>query len=220
MRNGSQGTKAWNDRFLLYPLVERGSARWKGFLLNAATIIRSMFHIVPDLYNGTIFFLSPPPLSLYSFHRCNFLRNIFFRIPHIPNIYLLRTLTKLRREFLLKCELIKSSALICTFLAYIPLVIFRTCRVFFLLFARLEDLLYHRYKKRIRSDCLVDMWPTFDRYAQLWARTSSLSYYLVNPLIVHDVVVRRVRYKYREEILNSTMKNSNNSSRKKEFVLW
>lgn len=64
------------------------------------------------------------------------------------------------------------------------------------------------------------MWSTFDRYAQLWARTSSLSYYLVNPLIVHDVVVRRVRYKYREEILNSTMKNSNNSSRKKEFVLW
>lgn len=151
MRNGSQGTKAWNDRFLLYPLVERGSARWKGFLLNAATIIRSMFHIVPDLYNGTIFFLSPPPLSLYSFHRCNFLRNIFFRIPHIPNIYLLRTLTKLRREFLLKCQLIKSSALICTFL--IPLVIFRTCRVFFSSFCTSRGFIIspiqETYKKRL-----------------------------------------------------------------------
>lgn len=157
MRNGSQGTKAWNDRFLFYPLVERGSARWKGFLLNAATIIRSMFHIVPDLYNGTIFFLSPPPLSLYSFHRCNFLRNIFFRIPHIPNIYLLRTLTKLRREFytfsleiLLKCQLIKSSALICTF---IPLVIFRTCRVFFSSFCTSRGFIIspiqETYKKRL-----------------------------------------------------------------------
>lgn len=155
MRNGSQGTKAWNDRFLLYPLVERGSARWKGFLLNAATIIRSMFHIVPDLYNGTIFFLSPPPLSLYSFHRCNFLRNIFFRIPQF--IYLsfasLRTLTKLRREFLLKCQLIKSSALICTFLAYIPLVIFRTCRVFFSSFCTSRGFIIspiqETYKKRL-----------------------------------------------------------------------
>lgn len=179
--------------------------------------------ILYQIYTTVLSSFSLLPLFLFILFIVAIFFEIFSFVFH-NIIYLsfasLRTLTKLRREFLLKCQLIKSSALICTFLAYIPLVIFRTCRVFFLLFARLEDLLYHRYKKRIRSDCLVDMWPTFDRYAQLWARTSSLSYYLVNPLIVHDVVVRRVRYKYREEILNSTMKNSNNSSRKKEFVLW
>lgn len=95
--------------------------------------------------------LSSPSFSLF-FSSLQF-SSKYFRIPHIPNIYLLRTLTKLRREFLLKCQLIKSSALICTFLAYIPLVIFRTCRVFFSSFCTSRGFIIspiqETYKKRL-----------------------------------------------------------------------
>ena len=95
---------------------------------------------------------------LYSFHR----RNISFEIFSFL-IFIFSLFAKLRPnldensifffplEILVKCQLIKSSTPICTFLTYIPLVIFRTCRVFFLLlfffFARLEDLLYHRHAR-------------------------------------------------------------------------
>lgn len=110
--------------------------------------------ILYQIYTTVLSSFSLLPLFLFILFIVAIFFEIFSFVFH-NIIYLsfasLRTLTKLRREFLLKCQLIKSSALICTFL--IPLVIFRTCRVFFSSFCTSRGFIIspiqERYKKRL-----------------------------------------------------------------------
>lgn len=112
--------------------------------------------ILYQIYTTVLSSFSLLPLFLFILFIVAIFFEIFSFVFH-NIIYLsfasLRTLTKLRREFLLKCQLIKSSALICTFLAYIPLVIFRTCRVFFSSFCTSRGFIIspiqETYKKRL-----------------------------------------------------------------------
>lgn len=112
--------------------------------------------ILYQIYTTVLSSFSLFPLFLFILFIVAIFFEIFSFVFH-NIIYLsfasLRTLTKLRREFLLKCQLIKSSALICTFLAYIPLVIFRTCRVFFSSFCTSRGFIIspiqETYKKRL-----------------------------------------------------------------------
>lgn len=110
--------------------------------------------ILYQIYTTVLSSFSLLPLFLFILFIVAIFFEIFSFVFH-NIIYLsfasLRTLTKLRREFLLKCQLIKSSALICTFL--IPLVIFRTCRVFFSSFCTSRGFIIspiqETYKKRL-----------------------------------------------------------------------
>lgn len=112
--------------------------------------------ILYQIYTTVLSSFSLLPLFLFILFIVAIFFEIFSFVFH-NIIYLsfasLRTLTKLRREFLLKCQLIKSSAPICTFLAYIPLVIFRTCRVFFSSFCTSRGFIIspiqETYKKRL-----------------------------------------------------------------------
>lgn len=112
--------------------------------------------ILYQIYTTVLSSFSLLPLFLFILFIVAIFFEIFSFVFH-NIIYLsfasLRTLTKLRREFLLKCQLIKSSVLICTFLAYIPLVIFRTCRVFFSSFCTSRGFIIspiqETYKKRL-----------------------------------------------------------------------
>lgn len=112
--------------------------------------------ILYQIYTTVLSSFSLLPLFLFILFIVAIFFEIFSFVFH-NIIYLsfasLRTLTKLRREFLLNCQLIKSSALICTFLAYIPLVIFRTCRVFFSSFCTSRGFIIspiqETYKKRL-----------------------------------------------------------------------
>lgn len=112
--------------------------------------------ILYQIYTTVLSSFSLLPLFLFILFIVAIFFEIFSFVFH-NIIYLsfasLRTLTKLRREFLLKCQLIKSSALICTFLAYIPLVIFRTCRVLFSSFCTSRGFIIspiqETYKKRL-----------------------------------------------------------------------
>lgn len=141
---------------------------------------------------------------LYSFHR----RNISFEIlSFVFLIFIFSPLceaqTKLRREFyiffpleiLVKCQLIKSSTPICTFLTYIPLVIFRTCRVFFLLFfffLHVSRIYYIIDTQETRkSDSLIcDPRTIVTRNYEQDEFVELLSRY--NPLIVTDVTLNIV----------------------------
>lgn len=110
--------------------------------------------ILYQIYTTVLSSFSLLPLFLFILFIVAIFFEIFSFVFH-NIIYLsfasLRTLTKFRREFLLKCQLIKSSALICTFL--IPLVIFRTCRVFFSSFCTSRGFIIspiqETYKKRL-----------------------------------------------------------------------
>lgn len=110
--------------------------------------------ILYQIYTTVLSSFSLLPLFLFILFIVAIFFEIFSFVFH-NIIYLsfasLRTLTKLRREFLLKCQLIKSSALICTFL--IPLVIFKTCRVFFSSFCTSRGFIIspiqETYKKRL-----------------------------------------------------------------------
>lgn len=110
--------------------------------------------ILYQIYTTVLSSFSLLPLFLFILFIVAIFFEIFSFVFH-NIIYLsfasLRTLTKFRREFLLKCQLIKSSAPICTFL--IPLVIFRTCRVFFSSFCTSRGFIIspiqETYKKRL-----------------------------------------------------------------------
>lgn len=116
--------------------------------------------ILYQIYTTVLSSFSLLPLFLFILFIVAIFFEIFSFVFH-NIIYLsfasLRTLTKLRREFLLKCQLIKSSALICTFL--IPLVIFRTCRVFFSSFCTSRGFIIssiqERYKKRLSRQYVI-----------------------------------------------------------------